>query len=67
MTNRDEREKKIEYLEYRVRDYESKMITESIQGMPIVGTETMLKHFKEMLAAELQQEEEDNNSGKEDE
>jgi hypothetical protein len=53
MTNREEKEKKIEYLEYRIRDYEQKMVTESIQGMPIVGTETMLKHFKEMLAAEL--------------
>ncbi len=65
MTNREEKEKKIEYLEYKIRDYEQKMITESIQGMPIVGTETMLKHFKEMLAAELQEEGE--NSGKEDE
>jgi len=66
MTNREEKEKKIEYLEYRIKDYEQKMITESIQGMPIVGTETMLKHFKEMLAAELHQEEGEN-SGKEDE
>ena len=52
MTNRDEREKKIEYLEYRVRDYEQKIITELVNGMPIVGTETMLKHFKAMLDAE---------------
>ena len=66
MTNREEKQKKIEYLEYRIRDYEQKMITESIQGMPMVGTETMLKHFKEMLAAELQQDDE-SDSGKEDE
>jgi hypothetical protein len=59
MTNREEKEKKIEYLEYRIRDYEQKMVTESIQGMPIVGTETMLKHFKEMLAAELDADKED--------
>ena len=54
-----ERQEKIEYLENKVRDFENKVHTELINGMPIVGTETMLKHFKAMLDAELREAKED--------
>jgi hypothetical protein len=49
---KQERQEKIEYLEEKVKDFESKIRTELINGMPIVGTETMLKHFKAMLDRE---------------
>ena len=54
-----ERQEKIEYLENKVKDFESKVHTELINGMPIVGTEPMLKHFKAMLDAELREAKED--------
>ena len=59
MTTKEERQEKIEYLQDKVRDFEDKIKTEFIKGMPIVGTETMLKHFKAMLARELMEARED--------
>jgi hypothetical protein len=56
---REEKEEKIEYLQERVKDFEDKIHTEFINGMPIVGTETMLKHFKAMLDRELREAQED--------
>tara|TARA_B100000073_G_scaffold348204_2_gene365660 strand:- start:2855 stop:3031 length:177 start_codon:yes stop_codon:yes gene_type:complete len=49
---RQEIEEKILYLDKKVKELESKMHTEVINGMPIVGTKAMLEHFKAMLEEE---------------
>ena len=52
MVSREERNEKIEYLRNKVAEFEERMETESIRGMPIVGTEAMLKKFRLMLVKE---------------
>ena len=52
MVSKEERNEKIEYLRSKVAEFEERMKTESIRGMPIVGTEAMLKKFRLMLVKE---------------
>ena len=52
MVSKQERKEKIEYLRNKVAEFEERMETESIRGMPIVGTEEMLKKFRLMLVKE---------------
>ncbi len=52
MVSKEERNEKIEYLQDKIAEFEERMETESIRGMPIVGTEAMLRKFKLMLVKE---------------